>query len=281
MQRQTGVLFLASRPRPDGAADGGILRPLFTEIGYSIATIEARAGTSGQLAADPYLLRHLATRLDQHLLDSIAGALGSDGPLDALRQHAGVPPLHLNLTLPAILSDAFACLAAAAHAAGVALGAEIAFSEACGDPSAFTRARAVLAQSNVMLVLDGVSHLSLALSQPWALGPDLVKLDWSPRMQTLDHEDRVQLDVALTHIGVHRLLLHQADSETALRWGLGLGIRRFQGRHVDAMLAAARIVSCPKSDLCTLRQCVERASAVAPGGRAACRNHALLDTAAS
>ncbi len=280
MQRQTAVLLLAARPRPGDAADGGALRPLFTELGYSIATIEARAGTDGLATADPYLFRHLATRLDQHLLGALATALGGHGPLDALRQRHGVPPLHLNLTLPTLLSDGFACLAAATQAAGVGLGAEIAYSEACGDPGGFARARAVLAESNVTLTLDGVSYLSLTLSQPWALGADLVKFDWSARLQGLGGEERLHLDAALARIGTHRLVLHQADSEAALRWGLGVGIRRFQGRHVDAMLAASRIVSCPKSDECTLRQCVERASAVALGGRAACRNHALLDSAA-
>lgn len=280
MQRQTAILLLSVRPKPDATADGGALRPLFTELGFSIPAIEARAGTGPQATTDPYLARHLAGRLDQHLLELMAGDLGQGGPLDALQRREGVPPLHLNLTLPTILSDNFACLAAATAAAGVPLGVEIAFSEACSDPATFSRARDVLAEHGATLVLDGVSHLGLMLTQPWVLGAGLVKLDWSPRMAALGAEDRLQLQTSLGRLGLHRIVLHQADAEAALRWGVAQGIRRFQGRHVDAMLGAARMLSCPKADVCTLRQCVERASAVAPGGRAACRNHLLLDAGA-
>jgi hypothetical protein len=58
------------------------------------------------------------------------------------------------------------------------------------------------------------------------------------------------------------------------------GIRRFQGRYVDAMLGAARIVSCPAAETCTLRQCIERATATARAGRAGCGNLALLNAGA-
>ena len=70
-----------------------------------------------------------------------------------------------------------------------------------------------------------------------------------------------------------------AETEQALTWGLSQGIRRFQGRHVDAMLAAGRIGACAQGGGCTLRQCIERASATGPGGRAGCNNPTLLDAA--
>jgi hypothetical protein len=39
-------------------------------------------------------------------------------------------------------------------------------------------------------------------------------------------------------------------------------------------------MTCPKASGCTLRQCVERATATSPAGRAGCRNLALLDAGA-
>ncbi len=62
-----------------------------------------------------------------------------------------------------------------------------------------------------------------------------------------------------------------------MRWGLAHGIRRFQGRHVDAMLAVGRIEACPHAAACTLRQCMDREGAATLAGRAGCRNAALLD----
>ena len=184
MQRQNAVLLAArAPPSADAAAvDGGLLRPLFCELSFSMAALEARAG-AGLVEPDPFLFRHLASRLDQRMLELVAEALGGGGPLDPLRQQAGAPPLHLNLALPAILSDGFAALAAAVRATGVGMGVEVAVSEACGDPDMYRRAAA--AAVGATLVLDGVSHLALLLSQPWALGADLIKLDWSPRLLTL------------------------------------------------------------------------------------------------
>jgi hypothetical protein len=281
IQRQTAVHLLATHgPGADAAAQAGVLRPIFCELDFSVPALEARAGLGMTAEADPFLRRHLAARLDQRMLELVAEAIGTGGPLDPLRQRAGTPPLHLNLALPAVLSDGFAALAVATRASGVALGVEIAFSEACADPDGWHHAREATAATGVVLALDGVTHLALGLSQPWALGADMIKLDWSPRLATLPDDQAAALQTTLRRCGGHRLLLHRADSEAAIRWGLARGIRRFQGRHSDAMLAAARVLACPRADGCTLRQCMERASAVAAVGRIFCRNHALLDAGA-
>ena len=79
-------------------------------------------------------------------------------------------------------------------------------------------------------------------------------------------------DVLASTIGTDKVVLHHAETEAALRWGLAHGIRRFQGRHVDAMLGASRIVSCGQAEACTLRQCIERAGAAGRVGRAGCVN---------
>ena len=114
------------------------------------------------------------------------------------------------------------------------------------------------------------------LTVPAALAPDLVKLDWHPTVP----EGARTLDEAVAALGPDRVVLARAETEAALAWGLARGIRRFQGRHVDAMLAAQRIGACSYGRGCTLRQCNERATATGPGGQAGCLNPALLDAAA-
>jgi hypothetical protein len=257
MQRQVGVLVAA----PDRSA-GLTLLPLYRELGFSIAALEARLAAPGQATADPFLFRHLAFRLDQRMLALLAEHAGTGGALDlAADRHAA--PLHINLTLPAILSDGFARLAGRCRGLGLAVGVEVALVEACGDAAAFARARDVLAAAGLKLVLDGVSYLALLLAWPCALRPDLLKLDWSPVLPDLQTEERLQLAAALARIGPDRVVLHHADSEAALRWGMAQGVRRFQGRHVDAILAAGRILACPQAAGCTVRHCMERAGAVA------------------
>lgn len=270
LHRQTAVLL--------GGSNGARLLPLFREIGFADAALQAQAAghAAGEpLEADPFLSRHLALRLGVQVLMALPAEFGRRGALDA----AAGPRLHVNLPPAGILSDGFARLSGLCRAGGVALGVEVSLVEAAADPVAMAAARALLDDSNVAFVLDELSHLALQLTNPAALEADLVKLDWSSRLPDLPLSEQHRVDAALGRIGVDRVVLAGADGEAALRWGLRRGIRRFQGRHVDAMLGASRISACASGAGCSLRQCIERASAVAPAGRLGCRNLALLDAA--
>lgn len=267
LQRQTAMLLPQTRTA---------LRPIFRELTFSLADLEARVSAPGNawssVASDPYLSRYLATRLDRRLmavLQQPGGVLPGFAPPDS-------EPLHLNLSVAGILSGGFDDLAASGTRPS--LGIEVAAMDACADPTAFVHARRRVADAGMTLVLDGLSHLSLMLSRPWSLGFDLVKLDWTAAIATLPASDAMRLDAALHRTGVDRLVLQHADTEAAVQWGLQRGIRRFQGRHADAMLAAARMASCHLAAGCTLRQCLERGLATGGAGRRSCGNPSLLDS---
>jgi hypothetical protein len=270
LQRQTAVLV-----GPAGSFRADSLRPLYQELTFSLALLEAAIAAPGQLTRDQALLGHLAGHLDRRTLTILREALGRGGALDPTAMSKA--PLHLNLTLPTLLSDEFAGFAALCRTGGCRLGVEVALPEAAADPTQFARARDLADQMDVALVLDGVSHTAMLIACPWQLQAGLLKLEWSARLPELPQPDRVDLAEAIGQADPARVILHGADSEAAIRWGMAHGIRRFQGRHIDQILAAARIVGCSVSAACSLRQCVERAAT--PGGavRAGCRNHALLD----
>lgn len=267
MQQQTAILLVPGRE--------GRLQPLFREVTFSVAVLEARIAATGQAHADPFLFRHLASRLDGRMLDLLRQDLLANGSLTAGARGQGPMP-HLNLTLSGVMSDPFARFAAACRAVGAQVGVEIPLVEACADPEAFMAARTRLRAAGLTLVLDSVSHHALMLTVPAVLEPDLIKLDWSPRLP----EAGPAVEQAVRMLGQGRVVLHRAETEDALSWGLAHGIRRFQGRQVDAMLAAGRIGACASGRLCSMRQCMERASATGPGGRAGCDNPALLAAAA-
>jgi hypothetical protein len=218
--------------------------------------------------ADPFLLRHLAARLDWPLLAALRTAYGTGGALDAATGLA----LHVAMSLATILSENFI-----AATAGMPLGIEVALLDAASDPAAFAKVRQMVEPTRMQLVLGGVSPLALQLADPSVLQADLLKLDWSKSLADLSASP---LDRMIERIGPERLVLNCANSEAALRWGLGRGIRRFQGRYVDAMLAASRLVACDNGRDCTLRQCGERAASSNEAVRRGCRNRALLDAAA-
>jgi EAL domain-containing protein (putative c-di-GMP-specific phosphodiesterase class I) len=270
MQRQSAIVLATS-----GAAG---IRPLYHEVTFSISGLEGRVSAAAPAASDPFLFRHLLGRLDRRMLEMLGREAGRGGPLDVLRPDA--PPLHINLTVQGILSADFARLMAVIGGGPERIGVEISLIEAVADSAAFARARGLLAANNVRFVLDSVSHLALLMTRAGLFDAALIKLDWSPRLAELPEADQAAIDRALREIGVGRVVLHRAETEAALRWGLAHGIRRFQGRHVDAMLGAARIVSCRFADGCALRQCIERAGAANALGRAGCQNAELLDAGA-
>ena len=243
----------------------GGMQTLYRELSVSMAALEARTGTPVPFMADPFLFRHLAAQLDRPALDSAGTALRDAGTT-----------LHLNLTVPGILSDGFAQLTAALPRAAT-LGVEVQFIEALADLTGFAAACRVLRQAGCRLVVDGVDHAMLALARPAAWDPDLVKLDWSPRLPTLPNRERRLLAQAITALGPERIVLHRAATEAALAWGRAQGISRFQGRHVDAMLAAGRLSLCRHAAGCTLRQCIDRAAATGAAGRIGCHEPARLN----
>jgi EAL domain-containing protein (putative c-di-GMP-specific phosphodiesterase class I) len=257
---------MAVRTIPGGMA------PLYRELSFSMEALDARVHGIGSAQADPYLFRHLAGRLDIRMMDLLAQEFLRPGALPP------APSLHLNLTVRSILSPGFLRLAEAAESASAGLGVEIALLDACADPLAFGAARMVLRAHNATVVLDTIGHQALLLTRPEALAPDFVKLDWAPRMASLGTRERRQLNEALNRIGPKHLVLHRVETAAALAWGLEHGITRFQGRHIDALLAAGRLADCPQASACTLRQCVERAGATGIAGRSGCRNTARLDS---
>lgn len=250
------------------------LIPIYREAMLSIADLDGVDFWSGHGDGDPFLCRHLAGRLDAKMLGLVSDALGRGGPLDPAGDDC---PLHLNLTVAAIGSPAFAAFAAACVQAGATIGAELSLMDACADPDGFETAREILARHRMALVLDGVTHPALLLARIDALRPDLLKLDWTPALAELSASESRALTSALTDIGLGRVVLHRAETEAALRWGRSHGIRRFQGRHVDAMLAAPRLAACAHAAGCTFRQCIERAAAGSAAGRTGCGDPTRLD----
>ncbi len=282
VQRQTAILL-----RP-GEREG--VTPLFREMSLAVPALQARLAESGQSRIDPFLFRHLAARLDQRMLAGVTASLGRGGPLDPTQfnpsqlhqtpaEPGAMPLLQLNLTVSGLLSPAFAGLTQACRAASVRLAIGVDVMEAAADQARFDEGRARIVEAGFTFVLSGVSHLALLITDPAPWQPDLLKLDWSPRLPDLPPGDGALIDTAVAEIGADRIVLKHADSEAALHWGLARGIARFQGRHVDMMLGAGRMVACPGATGCTLRQCIERAGTIAASGRAGCTNVKLLDQA--
>lgn len=234
-ERQTAV-FIASRgPGPSA------LRPLFREIRISTAALARRLAVAdgdapGAITPDRDLLRGARRALEQGLLAALLAELPTARRLAPGRG----APLQLVLAPRSAASPAFTRLAALGAAHGSRLAVALAFAEVFAEPDAFA-AIAPLRAAGVGLVLRDVSAAALLLARPEALGADLIALDWAEELAGTGEPLRRALAARLQTIGVDRVLLAKADDERAVLWGLARGIRRFQGRHVEAMLAAGRL----------------------------------------
>ena len=120
------------------------------------------------------------------------------------------------------------------------------------------------------MLVDGIDHHGLHFADPALLEADFVKLTWSAALLGLTRRDEAALASALDRLPPERTVLCRADTESALRWGLDRGIRCFQGRHVDAILAVERLATCAHAGQCALRQCIDRAAATDAAGQAGC-----------
>ncbi|MGH7083259.1 MAG: hypothetical protein ACREFV_12400, partial [Acetobacteraceae bacterium] len=274
LQRRTAALISLT----DGVRAHAI-EALFRDISFSAAALDAHYAPPGARPADSWLCRHLTGRFDEQLLALVEAALPGDGPLGMAHATPGLA-LHLSISPELVVRPKFDHFATLCRTIGICIGIEVPLVAAAAAPAAFAAARAALHRSGFRIVLGGISPQALRLIRPQVLEPDLLKLDWAPKLGRLAEPDQRALATSLAAIGPERVVLQRADTEAALVWGLGQGIRRFLGAHVDAMLAAQRMLACPAASACTLHQCRERAASATAPGRRLCRNLSLLDARA-
>lgn len=284
---------VGARLPPRGAAPGTPIRPAHRTPSVDPGLLGAHLAPHGGAPADPWLRQHLADELGRALLGLLHEAWGTGAPLDPAPR-PGVPPLLLRLPLALLGAPPFAAFAALPHGE-VRPAIAIGIAEAAAAPAGWASARTRLAEAGMPLVLDGLTHHALVLARPEALEPDLLVLPWSGTLLRLPPPRQAEVAAAIARIGPDRIMMTGADSEAALRWGRTAGLSLFQGTHVEAMLAATRLLACPgpvggpgpgtgrpapaDEHPCGLRGCAGRAAAATELGRAGCIRTELLDRA--
>jgi hypothetical protein len=268
LMQQTAIRLRPGRGLPVSSR----LSPVFRDVQLNPAAL----GAEQALLADPFLRRHVETALDGRVIAHVLADLLARGPLTRPGLMLDMP-LHLKLAPDAVISPGFARLAQAAGAAGLRLAVECQAMDVAAEPALASFAAGLLQQAGFGLVLGGIDHAGLAMIDPAALSPSLIKLAWSPRLADAPPALMAPVEAALARIGAGRIVLQDADSEAALVWAQAHGIAQFQGPYLDAVQAASRIAICQCARACTLRQCTLRAVVLDPVQRAGCGNPGLLD----
>jgi hypothetical protein len=273
MVQQTGMRLDADRKKPLAHR----LKPAFRGLGVSLAPLNLRPVVTEALS-DPYLLHHFSARLDARVLRLLHDDLRAEGRLTRPALHGGIP-IHLRLSLEAILSPGFARMSRLAHGAGVRMGIEVPVMQACVEMDLLDHVRSLLDLAGFELILGPLDAAMLKLVQTAQIRPDAVTVMWSQQLADASADSHGGLVAALALVGMDRIVLQGVESEQGLVWGKARGISRFSGGFFDQVQAAARMAGCPAAGACTLRQCVTRAGSQGATGRAGCTNPALLDSA--
>jgi EAL domain-containing protein (putative c-di-GMP-specific phosphodiesterase class I) len=206
-------------------------KPVFREIYVSIAELRDTIMPKRDIASDRWLFQHLTQHLDRRVL-----AL-----LRKNDDHALAHSYSLNLNISTLLSQEFHQFDQGLR--GDARGTiviELQKVDIFADLGAYLFARDFLRERGYRVCLDGVSAVTLSFIDRERLGLDLLKMFWTPDMaDPLRTERTTAFRAAVDRAGRSRIILARCDSEDAVAFGQSMGLRLFQGRHIDRLLSAA------------------------------------------
>ncbi|MGB0681165.1 MAG: hypothetical protein ACPGOV_00565 [Magnetovibrionaceae bacterium] len=202
---------------------------MFWEYFVSMAELSRRIAPELNLFGNRWLFQYLTETLDKRMLAIVA----KRGPA-ALDE-----AISLNLNVGIIQSQDFQNFHRALSSATDKIVIELQFIDVFADYSTFEYTRDSLQDRGYRVLVDGLNPLTLQYFDPSHLKADYVKIAWGQEFMGDVPEDRVvEMRDVVEHTGREKVILSRVDSEAAVRWGIGLGISRFQGRFVDKLMEA-------------------------------------------
>lgn len=202
---------------------------VFREHFVSIGELKDRLAPEVNLFASAWLFQYLTEVLDRRLL-----AVMARKDFATMRD-----PISLNLNVGTVMSRDFQQFHKAVGENTRKVVVEMQLIDIFADINAFNYARDTLQREGYRVVVDGLNPLSLQFFDPSDLKTDFIKIAWGAGYGADGDEDRArELAELVKHAGRDSIILARVDSENAVRWGLKLGISRFQGYFIDKLVTA-------------------------------------------
>lgn len=207
--------------------DGMPPAPVMNELYVAIPMLRKALMPDVDLAANRWLFQYMTEALDKRVLAALPA-------LEGVTEMS----TSINVNLATLLSPQFLAFdKALRQKTQKTIVLELQPIDAFGDMGAFIFAREVLRDRGYRFCLDGLSHLTFPLIDRDRLKLDFQKIAWHPEMLADARGDRGRdLAAAIERAGPQRVILCRCDDERAVQFGKALGIRLFQGRHIDALL---------------------------------------------
>lgn len=202
---------------------------LFVEHYVSMSGLAKQIAPDVDLFSNPWLFNFVTDFLDRRML-VIIGHMNFGEMEDAVS---------LNLHVGSVLSPEFQIFhnQISPHAKKVIV--EFQMIDIIADMGAFDYAKKWLQDQGYRILIDGLYPLTLQYLDPGILEPDLIKIAWSPDLARDMRDSQVEeLNDIVSYLGPDKVVLARVETQEAIRWGLNLGIHRFQGFFVDKLVDA-------------------------------------------
>jgi len=211
-----------------GVTAKGVPEPAFSELFISIHDLRETLLPDVNLAGNRWLFQHLTSSLDRRVL----------AMLSRTDQITFTGDISFNLNVSTILSPDFLAFDnnITASRRG-SLVVEIDKAEVFADLGAFLFARNFIQQRGYRICIDGMTHQVMPLLDRERLGADFVKLVWDPEMADGGEEMQEGVRAMVKRAGTSRVVMCRCDDREAVDFGQSIGIRFFQGRHVETLIA--------------------------------------------
>ena len=211
---------------------GGGGELVFFELFIGMTEIKERVAPDINLFASPWLFQYLTETLDRRLL-----AVLVEEDFDEVTE-----PLSINLNISTVLSREFQNLHRAVNGNMSKVVVEFQIIDIFADMKSYTYARDSLQERGYRVVVDGLNPLSLQYFEPADLKSDFIKISWGPEFTGDEEESRLaEIKEVVDKAGKETMILARVDSEKAVKWGLNIGISRFQGFFIDKLV---QVIGC-------------------------------------
>ncbi len=202
---------------------------LFREYFVSIADLRKLAAPDVDLLADRWLFQFLTTILDQRVLHMLRSQSMEDLPKN----------VSLNLNLQTIYSKDFQLFDQFVGEQAERIILEFQPVDIFSNIDTFLEVRDLLQGRGYKVLVDALQPLVLDYFDPSLLQADYYKIAWGDRLGASAGPDgSAEMRELIHSIGASNVVISHVDSEEAVRFGLQLGVQRFQGFFVDRLVEA-------------------------------------------
>lgn len=207
-------------------------RPKFDELFVSIDRLRATIAPDVDFAKDPQAFQYLTRWLDRHMLTRLAW-----------EQFGIVRPISININLSTLHSPEFLKFdneRASGWRGRTIL--EIQLGDMWSDLAAYLAIADQVKQRGYLRCLDGVTYQAFPCINFNRLKVDLVKMIWDDALLQLDEGALRTLYQAMTECGTRRIVFTRCGRAEALQFGRAMGVRLFQGWHLDNLNGRAALL---------------------------------------